>query len=39
MLLRLNQHEHALLVDLLGGALGTLREELYKTERPPRPRG
>jgi hypothetical protein len=29
MLLQLNQHEHALLLDLLGGALGTLREEIY----------
>ena len=32
MLIELNQQEHALLLDILGSALGTLREEIYKTE-------
>jgi hypothetical protein len=32
MLLQINQPEHELLQEVLAGALGNLREEIYKTE-------
>lgn len=32
MLLKINQAEHELLLDVLSFALGNLREEIYKTE-------
>ena len=32
MLLRIDEHEHELLLELLRTAMGTLREEIYKTE-------
>jgi hypothetical protein len=32
MLFQINQPEHELLLDILGVALGNLREEIYKTE-------